>query len=325
MTASADHAGLLSAGWASLIAGVLLGMSAGSDAAPEPSARGIPVRTPDVIVGPGDEPFSMPSDCAVGPEGSLYVLDGVHHRVVVYDSDGRYTSQFGGQGPALGQLSFPLGLTVAPDGKVYVADSGNHRFQIFTAQGHPLAADPLPADPRDGAAPDPTDVGIDSARQRLYVVDNDNHRLQVYNLAQQRFEEVWGGLGQGRRQFRYPFMIDVSSQGYVLVVEPINTRVQVLNPQGKFVGFIGAWGTQEGKLFRPKGVVAVQDRVFVTDSYLGRVQGFDLQGRFLGSLVGPSGAPVKLTTPTGMAVDASRRRLYVVELKANRVARLDLE
>jgi len=107
--------------------------------------------------------------------------------------------------------------------------------------------------------------------------------------------------------------------------EPINTRVQVLNAQGKFVGFIGDWGTKEGQLFRPKGVVAERDRVFVTDSYLGRVQGFDLRGRFLGCLAGPNGAPVELTTPTGMAVDASRRRLYVVELKANRVFRLDLE
>ncbi|MCK5653224.1 MAG: NHL repeat-containing protein, partial [Gemmatimonadetes bacterium] len=131
--------------------------------------------------------------------------------------------------------------------------------------------------------------------------------------------------GQGRRQFRFPFLTDISNQGYVLVVEPINTRVQVLNPNGKFVNFIGAWGVKPGQLFRPKGVVALEDRVFVTDSYLGRVQVFDLRGSFLGMLASSEGVPIELTTPMGVAIDTKHRRLYVVELKANRVRRFDLE
>lgn len=308
-----------------LIACAALGPSGECEAASEGPGRQIPVRAMQVIAGPQEEPFNMPSDCAVGPEGSLYVLDGVHHRVVVFDSEGKYRFQFGGQGRGLGQLSFPLGITCSTDGRVYVADSGNHRFQVFATDGKPLAEVPLPRDASDDAAPDPTDVAVDDVRERLYVVDNDNHRLHVYSLTGRRFEEVWGEVGQGRRQFRFPFLMDVSSEGYVLVVEPINTRVQVLNSKGKFVGFIGDWGTKTGRLFRPKGVSVLHNRVFVSDSYLGRVQGFDLRGNFLGVLADPNGVPLPLTTPTGMAADVLRRRLYVVELKANRVVRMDLE
>ena len=290
----------------------------------EPAVSGIRIRTKSVIVGPMGEPFSMPSDAAVGRSGNLYVLDGVHHRVVVYDAAGQFLFKFGSRGSDEGQFLFPLGITTAPDGKVYVADSGNHRFQVFTAEGEPLGAVSLPV-AASGATPDPTDVSVDATRSRLYIADNDNHKLHVYNLSTNSFEKPWGSPGQGRRQFRFPFLTDISNQGYVLVVEPINTRIQVLSPSGKFVNFIGAWGVEPGQLFRPKGVVTFKDRVFVTDSYLGRVQVFDIRGSFLGVLNDSSGAPVQLAAPTGITIDAKRQCLYVVELKANRVCRMVLE
>ncbi len=266
----------------------------------------------------------MPSDAAIGPEGDLYVLDGVHHRVVVFDAEGALKFQFGSQGNGPGQFQFPLGISAGPDGKVYVADSGNHRVQIFAPDGKSLDVIPLPE--KESEVPcDPTDVAVDATRQKLYIADNDNHHIEVYSLNNSIFEAVWGRPGQGRRQFRYPFLIDLSDDGYLLVVESINTRVQVLNPEGKFVRFIGAWGVNPGQLFRPKGVAVDGNRAFVTDSYLGSVQVFDLNGTFLGPLTDASGTPMKFTTPTGVAVDSKRRRLYVVELKANRVCRVDLE
>ncbi len=285
---------------------------------------GIRVRATAEIVGPQGDPFTMPSDAAVGPDGRLYVLDGVHHRVVVYDPNGALCLIFGSQGGELGQFLFPLGIATGGDGKVYVADSGNHRIQVLTPDGKALEAIQLPTAGMS-KPPDPTDAAVDLSRGRLYVADNDNHRLCVYDLTGRRFEQDWGDPGLGRRQFRFPFLIDVSTDGYVLVVEPINTRVQVINAAGKFVGFIGDWGVKPGQLFRPKGVTICQDRVFVTDSYLGRVQVFDLKGNFLGALADFAGTPLKLTTPTGITMDARHKRLFVVELKADRVCRMDLE
>jgi DNA-binding beta-propeller fold protein YncE len=195
---------------------------------------------------------------------------------------------------------------------------------MFSAEGTSLEAISLPR-PKSGVPPDPTDVVIDSTRHRLYIADNDNHHVLVYDLARSDFEPVWGGPGQGQRQFRFPFLMDISPQGYLFVVEPINTRVQVLNSSGKFVNFIGGWGVKPGRLFRPKGVAVSESRVFVTDSYLGSIQVFDMRGNFLGVLADAVGTPIKFTTPTGLAIDAERKRLYVVELKAHRLCRVDLE
>jgi DNA-binding beta-propeller fold protein YncE len=306
------------------LAAIVLAANPKRGAESDDDIQGIRARINAVIVGPKDEPFSMPSDAAVGPDGNLYVLDGVNNRVVVYDSKGNFRFKFGSPGSGVGQFHFPLGITTAPDGKVYIADSGNHRFQVFAADGTPLEAVQLPAN-TSGEPPDPTDVAVDPNRSRLYVIDNNNHRLHVFNNLNHRFEQVWGGPGQGQRQFRFPFLIDITSQGYVLVVEPINTRVQLLNPDGKFVCFIGAWGVKPGQLFRPKGVAVFGDKVFVTDSYLGQIQVFELSGNFLGMLCDTNGVPIQFTTPTGIAIDMKLGRLYVVELKANRVCRVDLE
>jgi DNA-binding beta-propeller fold protein YncE len=287
-------------------------------------AATIRAKNQGAIVGPEAASFNMPSDAAVGRDGSLYVLDGVNHRVVAYDSEGRFQFQFGNRGSGLGQLAYPLGIATDPAGNIYVADSGNHRFQIFAADGKSLAAVPLPA-ATSGVPPDPTDVAMDATRHRLYIADNDNHVIHVYNLSARRFESVWGGPGRDQRQFRFPFLMDVSPQGYLLVVESINTRVQALNPDGKFVEFIGGWGIQPGQLFRPKGVAAQGQRVYVTDSYLGHVQVFTLDGTFLGVLTDATGKPMSFITPTGITSDTQRQRLYVVELKAHRVCRVDLE
>ena len=291
---------------------------------PKNSARTIRTLSKKILLGPEGTPFNMPSDATVGRDGSLYVLDGVNHRVVVYNAEGQFQFQFGSRGNEPGQLLFPLGIATSPDGKIYVADSGNHRFQVFAEDGKPINAVALPT-VSSGNPPDPTDTVVDPLRERLYITDNDNHCILVYNLTTHKYESVWGGPGQGERQFRFPFLLDISPQGYLLVVEPINTRVQVLNPDGKFVGFIGGWGVKPGQLFRPKGVATCADQIFVTDSYLGSIQVFELSGGFLGVLADADGKVIKFVTPTGIAVDSKRKRLYVVELKANRVCSMDLE
>lgn len=275
------------------------------------------------ITGPADRPFHLPTDAATGPDSNVYILDGVNHRVLIYTADGRLQSEFGAKGSEPGRLNMPLGIAAGSERTIYVADSGNHRFQIFDGDGTLIQAVPLPASPEHPA--DPSDLAVDVTSNRLYIADNDNHKIHVYDLAEKTFAVAIGTHGKFELQFRYPFLIDTSAQGYLLVVEPINTRVQVINSRGKFIRFIGSWGVRPGQLFRPKGVAVMKDSVFVSDSYLGRVQVFGLDGGFRGILADSEGTPLGFTTPTGIAADPKHRRLYVVELKANRVSVLGLE
>lgn len=262
--------------------------------------------------------FHSPSDVAVSPQGMVWVVDGLNHCVKAFDRDGRFVAAYGRQGTNAGEFNSPLGLSVGASGRVYVADSGNHRVQILNSNGQFLASLALP--PRNNKPADPTDLVADEAAHACYIVDNDNHRLLHFDLQTSKVVQSYGTPGTGKRELHYPFMIAQTRARDLYVVEVLNTRVQVLNPEGLFVTFIGDWGVEKGRFYRPKGIaVDDQDRVFVSDSYLGVVQIFASAGSFLELVTDPQTGKVRrFTTPMGLAVDA-QRHLYVVEMTLNRV------
>jgi DNA-binding beta-propeller fold protein YncE len=121
-------------------------------------------------------------------------------------------------------------------------------------------------------------------------------------------------------------LITLNKAKYLYIVDVINTRVQVLNPDGLFVAFIGGWGVEKGEFFRPKGVaIDKESRVFVSDSYMGIIQVFDSNGEFHAVVGDPEkGAVKKFVTPTGLFID-NHNRLYVVEMLANKVSVYHIE
>jgi DNA-binding beta-propeller fold protein YncE len=265
-----------------------------------------------------------PTDVAVSEDGRIYVVDGVHHKIKIFSKNGEFLSSLGGRGSKNGEFSSPLGITVDNLGSVYIADSGNHRVQIFNRQGHFVRDIDIPAGNLHLA--DPTDVALDAPRNRFYVVDNDNHRILVYHLKTFELMGTFGKPGTQRREFRYPFLLAVNADGYLHVVDVLNTRVQVLSSEGFFVSVIGQWGVEKGEFFRPKGVaIDAAGRVYVSDSYMGVIQVFDPNGDFRAVIGNPTGQTVKkFKTPTGIYIDR-RNRLYVVETFADKVSVFSLE
>ncbi|MEE9230559.1 MAG: 6-bladed beta-propeller [Acidobacteriota bacterium] len=74
------------------------------------------------------------------------------------------------------------------------------------------------------------------------------------------------------------------------------------------------------QLVSPIGVALGDNRIYVSDSHLGRVLLYDLRGRFLGSM-----GERELERPTGLAVDRRAGRLYVADTTAHRIAVYDME
>jgi len=263
--------------------------------------------------------FKYPSDVAVSRDNRIYVVDGVNNQIKVFSYEGAFLTAFGTEGAAPGQFRQPLGIDVDRSGMIYVADSGNHRVQIFDSDGRFVAQLPIPAEGNKPA--DPTDVAVDAARKRGYVVDNDNHRILVYDLPSRKRIDTYGRPGTNELEFRYPFLINLDRRGYLYIVDVINTRVQILNPEGLFVDYVGGWGVESGEFFRPKGVGLDQaGRIYVSDSYLEVIQIFRSNGAF-DSVVGDPEVKtiIKFRTPVGVTVDHNNR-LYVVEMYADHVS-----
>jgi DNA-binding beta-propeller fold protein YncE len=263
--------------------------------------------------------FKEPSDVAVSKNGNIYVVDGVNNKIKVFKSNGEAISSFGENGNDIGQFRYPLGIDIDNKENIYVADSGNSRVQIFNRDNVFAAMIKVPE--KSGKPADPTDVAVDNSRNRLYVVDNDNHRFHIYDLLSLKLIKTVGEPGEQELMFRYPFFIALNKENYIYIVDVINTRVQVINPDGLFVTYIGGWGVEKGQFFRPKGVaVDTNNRIYVSDSYMGVIQVFNTWGEFYGVLGdAKKGIIQKFRTPVGICID-DHNRLYVVEMLAQKVS-----
>ena len=267
--------------------------------------------------------FSYPSDVAVSPDGRIYVLDGVNHCVKVFKAGGRFDYAFGEKGRELGDFYFPLGIDVGASGRVYVADSGNHRVQVFTGQGRFLYQLVLPE--TGGKAPDPTDVAVDEETGRCFVADNDNHMIVVFDLKSRETIKTYGTPGAEKREFRYPFLMTIDQNKILYIIDAVNTRVQALTADGRFVAIIGGWGVEPGNFFRPKGVaVDSKGLVYVSDGYMGVIQAFQSNGWFHSVIAdNETGEVKKFNNPVGLFIDR-HNRLYVVEMFAQKVSVYDI-
>jgi DNA-binding beta-propeller fold protein YncE len=263
--------------------------------------------------------FSQPSDVAVSKEGLIYVVDGTNHKIKVFNQKGKFMFSFGRKGSREGELLFPLGIGIGDSGNIYIADSGNHRVQIFTKSGSYL--NHFTIQPGNGVPSDPTDVAVNEEGNRVYVVDNDNHYILDYDLPTLVLIDTYGSPGMEDREFRYPFHMALDKYNYLYIVDVINTRVQLLNPDGLFVTTIGGWGVEKGEFFRPKGLaIDRENRVYVSDSYMGVIQVFESTGDFHSAIGDYEKDSVKkFTTPTGIFID-NNNRLYVVEMFAEKVS-----
>jgi len=117
-------------------------------------------------IDPGN--FQDPVDIAVGPSGTVFVLDRTHvHRL---SSNLAMGSSWGSEGDGPGELDGAEGIGVSPGGRVYVADSGNARVQVFEEDGTFVSQFGVGAD-AEGCFLHPRDVAV-SAGGFVYVLDS---------------------------------------------------------------------------------------------------------------------------------------------------------
>ena len=63
----------------------------------------------------------------------------------------------------------------------------------------------------------------------MYVSDTGNHRVEKFDK-EGNFITQWGGFGNGKGQFNFPYGITVDAKGSVFVVDSGNTRVEQFMP-----------------------------------------------------------------------------------------------
>ncbi|NDL55801.1 hypothetical protein [Phytoactinopolyspora mesophila] len=216
----------------------------------------------------GDAQLSGPDDLAVGPDGTLYVLDSGNGLVRAIHPDGTITTVAGGgpdwadslrPGPMTGDgrlatevgLRGVTGIDVAADGTLFLADRQNKRVRQVSPGGviTTVAGTGAPPDESNAAAAGgvathvafnaPHDVAA-AADGSLYVTDSQAH--QILHVDLDGTVRVIAGTGDAgfsgdggpavEAELERPTRIDVGHDGTLYVSDSNDSRIRAVDADG---------------------------------------------------------------------------------------------
>ena len=259
---------------------------------------------------------SGPYGVAVSNSGEVVVTEKFHHRISVYNRQGKHIRSFGSQGSNDGQLQHPRGVAITSDNHILIADRDNHRIQMFTMEGRfvksvgQIGKGQLQFNQPSGIAVHPSG--------RVFVADASNNRIQVLN-PDLSYSHMFGTKGSAPGQFLYPYGVAINSSGVVYVTEYDNHRVQLFSAVGQFISLFGIEGSQPGQLQHPRGIcVDSTNTMYITD-WNHRVSVYTSSGQFIKCFGTQGSEEGELNRPKGIAVDNTTGALYVCDHYNNRV------
>jgi DNA-binding beta-propeller fold protein YncE len=203
-----------------------------------------------------------------GPENPQLTVFGVNsgQSCVIYNPDMMSLDILGRQGSGDNEFDHPLGVAALADGNVAVADTGNHRVVLLEYKDKKL-----------------------------------------------RWKGTLGRQGKGPGEFEKPGWVALDSKGQLYVSDTGNNRVQVFSDQGQYLFSFGEHPDSTNSLIEPQAIAVVdpteanaaeaEGAIYVVDQYHGRLQKFDLAGRFLASASAQDAGGRFLVYFSGIALD----------------------
>lgn len=129
------------------------------------------------------------------------------------------------------------------------------------------------------------------------------------------------GPAEGPRLLR-PYGLTEDSAGRLIVADPGQRVVHIFDFERHRYDYLN--GTRREPFGSPIGVaVDAADNIYVSDSVRARIYVFDKKGKFLRALGDPRRG-LTFLRPTGLAIDPSRRLLYLTDTLRHQVLVLDL-
>jgi DNA-binding beta-propeller fold protein YncE len=174
-------------------------------------------------------PFGLwgPRGIAVDSQGHVLVADTGNKRIVIYDTDGNFISQFGGEGTAAGQFDEPVGLAFDTQGNLYVADTWNQRIQVFVPSADKSTYTPSLQWDISGWMSQSLEnkpfLAVDQ-QGHIFATDPDSFRVLEFTTSGE-FVHTWGQNGAGLDNFGTPSGIAVDGLGRIWISDAANNRL----------------------------------------------------------------------------------------------------
>ena len=256
-----------------------------------------------------------PMGLAVSAGGErLYVSDIAQNAVFVFDFPAKAFTKIG----ATERLAQPVGIALDARENLYVVEQAKKGVSVFDREGKKLRFITHASLER------PTAVAIDTERGKIYVTDTAHtksakHTVKIFNPDGALIGEIGGAPGNGPGHFSFPTYITLDASGNVYVTDTLNSRVQMFDPDGKYLKSFGSRGDGWGMFERPKGVaVDGFGNVYIADSGWSNVQIFNAKGQVLLFFGGRGPIPGMLKNPTDVVID-KENQIYVADFLNHRV------
>jgi DNA-binding beta-propeller fold protein YncE len=156
------------------------------------------------VAGSGHATFNRPSDVLVAPNGDIFVADGhggdSNDRIVKFDKDGHYLTEWGMKGSAPGQFDIPHALAMDSQGRLFVGNRNNNRIDIFTQDGKFVASWPQFSRP--------SGIYI-AADDTIYVTDSESESVSKNHNGWKRGIRI-GSARSGEVKYFIADPIDIS-------------------------------------------------------------------------------------------------------------------
>lgn len=254
--------------------------------------------------------LTYPTDIAVSGSGSIYVVDGLAKKVMVYNGGYLLTG-------SISSLENPTAVAVSGS-TLLVADNKTKSVKKLNSSGTVVG------DLKNGGTTAtfklPRNIAVDGSG-KVYVVDQFGNSIEVFDAAGNYTYSI-SGLSMPQDAVAVGnelFIIDQPLQSTTTAASTTNgqsssselriSRIQIFDLVTKtFVTdatrAFPAYGTDtaSGQYISLKGIaVDPHNNLYVNDSYLNTLYKFDTNGQFLGTIAEP------VTTPLGAAVSVDGR------------------